>query len=89
MTNSLRNQNTIYSYQAYLTVFLTGILRKLSVPQLGLYKVLKHHANKDITYEKELNATDKLNIVYIMFVLTTKRIVTNKLNNIETKKVLV
>ena len=39
-----------------------GILRKLSVPRLGPYKVLKHHANDDITYEKAPNVTGKVNI---------------------------
>ena len=36
----------------WLTIQKPGILRKLSVPRLGPYKVLKHHTNGDITYEK-------------------------------------
>ena len=39
-----------------------GILIKLSVLRLGPYKVLKHHMNGDITYEKEPFVDDKVNI---------------------------
>ena len=51
-----------YKKGDYMTFQKSGILRKLSVSQLDPYKVLKHHANGDMTYEKELNVTDKVNI---------------------------
>ena len=49
----------------YMTIQKPGILRKVFVPRLGPYKVLKHHANSDITYKKAPNVTDKVNICYI------------------------
>ena len=51
-----------YKKGDWLTIQKPGILRKLSVPRLGPYKVLKHHTNGDITYEKEPNVEDKVNI---------------------------
>ena len=54
------------------------------VSQLDPYKVLKHHANGDITYEKELHVTDKVNIRRF-YPYYQKKIVKNKLNNIQTE----
>ena len=51
-----------YEKGDWLTIQKPGILRKLSVPRLGPYKILKHHTNGDITYEKEPNVKDKANI---------------------------
>ena len=45
-----------------MTIQKLGILRKLSVLRLGPYKVLKHHVNGDITYKKDPNVIDKVNI---------------------------
>ena len=45
-----------------MTIQKPGILRKLSVPRLGPYKVLKQHTNGDITYKKSPNVTVKINI---------------------------
>ena len=39
-----------------------GIIHKLAVPGLGPYKVIKHHNNGTITYEKEPFITDRINI---------------------------
>ena len=64
-SNERENSKQIhFQYQRgeYITLQKPGILRKLSVSQLGPYKVLKHHANGGITYEKEPNVTDKANI---------------------------
>ena len=47
-----------YTREDYTTIQKPGI----SIPRLGLYKVLKHHAKGDISYEKKLNVTDKVNI---------------------------
>ena len=46
----------------WLTIQKPDILRKLSVPRLGPYKVLKHHMNGDITYRKEPFVDNKVNI---------------------------
>ena len=45
-----------------MTIQKLGILRKLSVPLLGPYKVLKYYMNSDITYEQEPNVKDEVNI---------------------------
>ena len=45
-----------------MTIQKPGILRKLSVPWLSPCKVLKHHANGDIAYEKAPNVNNKVNI---------------------------
>ena len=52
-----------------MTLQKSGILRKLSVPQLGPYKVVKHHTNGDIPCEKEYNVKDKVNIhqIYLYY----------------------
>ena len=46
----------------WITIQKPVILRKFSVPRLGPSKVLKHHTNGDITYEKERFVNDKVNI---------------------------
>ena len=51
-----------YKKGDWITIQKPGILRKLSVPRLGPYKVLKHHTNGDITYQKEPFVDDKVNI---------------------------
>ena len=51
-----------YEKGDWITIQKPGILRKLSVPRLGPYKVLKHHMNGDISYEKEPFVDDKVNI---------------------------
>ena len=51
-----------YEKGDWITIQKPGILRKLSVLRLGPYKVLKHHTNGDITYEKEPFVNDKVNI---------------------------
>ena len=51
-----------YEKGDWITIQKLGILRKLSVPRLGPYKVLKHHTNGDIGYEKEPFVNDKVNI---------------------------
>ena len=53
-----------YKKGDWITIQKPGILRKLSVPRLGPYKVSKskHHTNCDITYEKEPFVNDKVNI---------------------------
>ena len=68
-----------------MTIQKPGILRKLSVPRLRPYNVLKHYANSDITHEKSQMLQTKL--TYIEFILSKK--VTNKLNNIQTEMVMV
>ena len=50
-----------YTKGDYMTIQKPGILRKVSVPRLGPCKVLKHHTNGDITYEKAPNVTDIVN----------------------------
>jgi len=39
-----------------------GIIRKLSIPYAGPYKVVKHGRNGSITYEKSLNLYDTVNV---------------------------
>ena len=51
-----------YEKGDWITIQKPGILRKLSVPRLGPYKVLKHHTNVDISNEKEPFVDDKVNI---------------------------
>ena len=51
-----------YKKGDWITIQKPGILRKLSVPRLGPYKILKHHTNGDLTYQKEPFVTDKVNI---------------------------
>ena len=54
-SNERENSKQIhFQYQRgeYITLQKPGILRKLSVPRLGPYKVVKHHTNGDITNEK-------------------------------------
>ena len=51
-----------YKKGDWITIQKAGILRKLSVPRLGSYNVLKHHTNGDIIYEKEPFVNDKVNI---------------------------
>ena len=51
-----------YEKGDWITIQKPGILRKLSIPRLGPYKVLKHHTNSDITYQKEPFVEDKVNI---------------------------
>ena len=51
-----------YEKGDWITIQKPRILRKLSVPRLGPYKVLKHHTNVDITYGKEPFVDDKVNI---------------------------
>ena len=50
-----------YTKGDYMTIQKPDILKKLSFPRLGPYKVWKHYANVDITYEKAPNVTDKVN----------------------------
>ena len=54
-----------YQRGDYITLQKPSILRKLSVPRLGPYKVLKHHMNGDIPFEKSPNVTDKANICQV------------------------
>ena len=49
----------------WITLEKLGILRKLYVPWLGPFKVLKHHTNSDITFEKEPFVNDKVNILQV------------------------
>ena len=51
-----------YEKADWITIQKPCILRKLSVPRLGPYKVLKYHMNGDITYQKEPFVDDKVNI---------------------------
>ena len=59
--NSKRINHT-YKEGDWILIKKPGIIRKLAVPRLGPYKVLKHHNNGTITYEKEPFVTDKVNI---------------------------
>ena len=44
-----------------ITIMKPGIIPKLSVPKEGPYKVIKHHDNGMITYEKQPFKNDKVN----------------------------
>ena len=46
----------------WITILKPGMLRKLAVPRMGPYKVVKHHDNGTLTYEKEPFTTDRVNI---------------------------
>ena len=59
--NSKRINHT-YKEGDWILIKKPGIIRKLAVPRLGPYKVLKHHNNGTITYEKEPFVTNKVNI---------------------------
>ena len=54
--------NHTYKYGDWITIKKPGILRKLEVPRLGPYKVIKHHSNGTITYKKEPFNNKKVNI---------------------------
>jgi hypothetical protein len=46
-----------------ITLEKTGIIRTLTLPRQGPYKVIKHHENRSITIEKEpFVVTDRVNI---------------------------
>ena len=49
---NLKRIHRQYTKGDWLTIQKPGILKKLSVRRLGPSKVLKHHTNGDITYEK-------------------------------------
>ena len=56
-SNERENSKRLYrQYKKgdWITIQNPGILRRLSVPRLGPYKVLKHHTNGDITNEKSI-----------------------------------
>ena len=46
----------------WITILKPGILRKLSVARMGPYKVVKHHSNGTLSYEKEPFQPDRVNI---------------------------
>ena len=54
--------NHTYKYGDWITIKKTGILCKLEVLRLGPYKVIKHHSNGTITYEKAPFNNKKVNI---------------------------
>ena len=64
-SNSRENSKRLdYKYQKgdWITIKKPGILRKLTVPKLGPFKVVKHNDNGTLTYEKEPFVTDTVNI---------------------------
>ena len=46
----------------WITIRKPGMLRKLTVPKLGPFKVVKHDTNGTLTCEKEPFVTDNVNI---------------------------
>lgn len=46
----------------WVTILKPGILRKMTVPRMGPFKVVKHHTNGTLTYEKAPFDTDRVNI---------------------------
>ena len=64
-SNRRENSKRIdYKYQEgdWITIQKPGILRKLAVPRLGPYKVVKHNANGTLTCEKEPFDIGKVNL---------------------------
>ena len=59
--NSKRTNKT-YKAGDWILIKKPGIIRKLAVPRLGPYKVVTHHNNGTITYEKEPFVNEKVNI---------------------------
>ena len=52
----------VYKPGDWITIEKPGILRKMAVPRTGPYKVVKHHNNGTVSYEKEPFDTDTVNI---------------------------
>ena len=57
------SKRTIHHYNPgdWISIRKPGIIPKLSVPKQGPYKVIKHHENGMITYEKQPFQNDKVN----------------------------
>ena len=57
------SKRTSHKYKPgdWITITKPGILRKLCVPRDGPYKVVKHHDNGMITYQKEPFTIEKVN----------------------------
>ena len=57
------SKRTIHHYNPgdWIAIRKPGIIPKLSVPKEGPYKVIKHHDNGMITYEKQPFKNDKVN----------------------------
>ena len=51
-----------YKVGDLITLEKTGIIRTLTLPRQGPYKVIKHHDNGSVTIEKEPFVTDRVNI---------------------------
>ena len=64
-SNSRENSKRIehkYKRGDLITLEKTGIIRTLTLPRQGPYKVIKHHNNGSVTIEKEPFVTDRVNI---------------------------
>ncbi len=59
--NSKRIEH-IYKPGDWITILKPGILRKLTVPRMGPFKVVKHNNNGTLSYEKAPFDIDKVNI---------------------------
>ncbi len=59
--NRNRTDHT-YSVGDLILIKKPGILRTLSIPYKGPFKVVKHHQNGSITYERSLNCNKNVNI---------------------------
>ena len=59
--NSKRTPHT-YKAGDWITILKPGTLRKLTVPRMGPYKVIKHHSNGTLSYEKEPFTPERVNI---------------------------
>jgi len=59
--NSKRTEH-VYKPGDWMTILKPGILRKLAVPRMGPFKVVKHNSNGTLSYEKGPFDIDKVNI---------------------------
>ena len=59
--NKNRTDHT-YNVGDLILIKKPGILRTLSIPYEGPFKVVKHHQNGSITYERSLNCNKNVNI---------------------------